>query len=233
MKSRILAGILSLIILSFGPVRADWPQYLGPDRNGVSPATGLAKSWPKGGPKVLWTKAMGEGFAGSAIRDGKVFLLDRIKSTEDVLRCYDLATGKELWNFANKDPGKFDFDGSRNPPTVDDKNVYCVGGMGTVYCISRSTHKAVWKKDFKKDFGAKCPMWGFAQSPLLYKDLVIVAPQCKKAGAVAYNAETGEVAWKTPQLCGDPGYSSPILTIIDGVDQVVLMTPLSPPEEDE
>ena len=233
MKSGILAGILSLIILSFGTVRADWPQYLGPDRNGISLEKGLAKSWPKKGPKVLWTQPVGGGFAGAAIRDGKVYLLDRVKSTEDVLRCYDLESGNELWSFANKDPGEFDFDGSRNPPTIDEKNIYCVGGMGTVYCISRSSHKPVWTKDFKTDFGAKCPMWGFAQSPLLYKDLVIVAPQCAKAGAVAYNANTGEVVWKTPQLCGDPGYSSPLLTTIDGVDQIVLMTPLNPPEEDE
>jgi len=144
MKSGVFVGIVSLITLSFGVVRADWPQYLGPDRNGISPQTGLAKSWPKGGPKVLWTKPLGEGFAGAAIRDGKVYLLDRVKSTEDVLRCYDLETGNELWSFANKDPGEFDSDGSRNPPTVGDKNVYCVGGMGTVYCISRSRHKAVW-----------------------------------------------------------------------------------------
>jgi outer membrane protein assembly factor BamB len=233
MKSKILAVILSLVFLSFSAVRADWPQYLGPDRNGISPETGLAKSWPKGGPKVLWTKPLGEGFAGAAVRDGKVYLLDRVKSNEDVLRCYDLQTGNELWSFANKDPGEFDFDGSRNPPTVDDKNVYCVGGMGTVYCISLETHEAVWKKDFKTDFGAKCPMWGFAQSPLLYKDMVIVAPQCAKAGAVAYDKNSGKVVWKTPRLCDKAGYSSPMLTTIDGADQVVLMTPLQPPPDEE
>jgi outer membrane protein assembly factor BamB len=233
MKSWFIISIVSLISVSFGVVRADWPQYLGPDRNGISPETGLAKSWPKGGPKVLWTKPLGDGFAGAAIRDGKVYLLDRVKSNEDVLRCYDIETGNELWNFANKDPGEFDFDGSRNPPTIDDKNVYCVGGMGTVYCISRSTHKAVWTKDLKTDFGAKCPTWGFAQSPLRYKDLVIVAPQCAKAGAVAYNADSGEVVWETPRLCGEAGYSSPMLTNIDGLDQVVLMTPLSPPDDDD
>ena len=233
MKSGVFVGIVSLITLSFGSVYADWPQYLGPERNGHSPETALASSWPKGGPKVLWTKQLGEGFGAASIRDGKVYLLDRVKSARDVLRCYDLQTGNELWSYSNKDPGEFDFDGSRNPPTTDDKNVYCVGGMGTVYCISHSTHKAVWKKDFKTDYGAKCPTWGFAQSPLRYKDLVIVAPQCAKAGAVAYNADTGEVVWKTPQLCGDPGYSSPMLTTIDGVDQVVLMTPFSPPDEGE
>ena len=233
MKSWILIAIVSLITFSFGTIRADWPQYLGPDRNGISPEKGLAKSWPKDGPKVLWTQPVGGGFAGAAIRDGKVYVVDRVDSAKDVLRCYDLAKGDELWSYSNEDPGKFEFNGSRNPPTVGEKNVYCVGGMGSVYCISRSSHKPVWKRDFKKDFDAAKPMWGFTQSPLVYKNLVIVAPQVKKAGAVAYDKATGEIVWKTPRLCDNPGYSSAVLTTIDGVDQIVLATPLSPPDEED
>jgi len=234
MKSWFFIAIVSLISVSIGIVRADWPQYLGPDRNGISSETGLAKSWPKDGPKVLWTKPLGEGFAAAAIKDGQVYLLDRVKSQEDVLRCYDLATGNELWSFSHKDSGEFDFNGSRNPPTVDEKNVYCVGPMGTVYCISRSTHEAVWMKDFKTDYNAERPMWGFSQSPLLYKNLVIVAPQCPKAGAVAYDKNSGKAVWQTPKLCDRVGYSSPVLTTIDGVDQAVLMTPLrAAPDEEE
>ena len=233
MKSWIFIAIVSLITFSFGTIRADWPQYLGPDRNGISPEKGLAKSWPKDGPKVLWTQPVGGGFAGAAIRDGKVYVVDRVDSAKDVLRCYDLAKGDELWSYSNEDPGKFEFNGSRNPPTVGEKNVYCVGGMGSVYCISRSSHKPVWKRDFKKDFDAAKPMWGFTQSPLVYKNLVIVAPQVKKAGAVAYDKATGEIVWKTPRLCDNPGYSSAVLTTIDGVDQIVLATPLSPPDEED
>ena len=233
MKSWIFIAIVSLITFSFGTIRADWPQYLGPDRNGISPEKGLAKSWPKDGPKVLWTQPVGGGFAGAAIRDGKVYVVDRVDSAKDVLRCYDLAKGDELWSYSNEDPGKFEFNGSRNPPTVGEKNIYCVGGMGSVYCISRSSHKPVWKRDFKKDFDAAKPMWGFTQSPLLYKNLAIVAPQVKKAGAVAYDKATGEIVWKTPRLCDNPGYSSAVLTTIDGVDQIVLATPLSPPDEED
>ncbi len=233
MKSCFFIGIVSLITFSFVTVRADWPQYLGPDRNGISPEKGLAKSWPKKGPKVLWTQPVGKGFAGAAIRDGKVYVLDRVDSQKDVLRCYDLAKGDELWSFSNDDPGEFSFNGSRTAPTVEDENIYCVGAMGSVYCIGRSSHKPVWKRDFKKDFDAEKPMWGFTQSPLIYKNLVIVAPQVKKAGAVAYDKATGKIVWKTPRLCSDPGYSSPVLTTIDGVDQIVLTTPLKEPEEEE
>jgi outer membrane protein assembly factor BamB len=233
MKNYFFIVVFSLIIPGFGTIYADWPQYLGPDRNGISPEKGLAKSWPKKGPKVLWTRPVGEGFAGAAIRDGKVYVLDRINSQKDVLRCFDLANGDKLWTCSNNDPGKFDFDGSRNPPTVGEENVYGVGGMGSVYCISRSSHKLVWKRDFKEDFDAGEPVWGFSQSPLLYKNLVIVAPQVKKAGAVAYDKATGKIVWKTPRLCNDPGYSSPVLTTIGGVDQIVLATSLNPPKEEE
>jgi outer membrane protein assembly factor BamB len=233
MKNWILITIVSLITFSFVTVRADWPQYLGPDRNGHSPEKALAKSWPKKGPKVLWSQPMGKGFAGVAIRDGKVYVLDRVDSKTDVLRCFDLTNGKELWTYSNDDPGKFSFNGSRTAPTVEDENIYCVGAMGSVYCISRSSHKPVWKRDFKKDFDAEKPNWGFTQSPLIYKNLVIVAPQVKKAGAVAYDKATGKIVWKTPRLCNDPGYSSPVLTTIDGVDQIVLTTPLKEPEEEE
>jgi outer membrane protein assembly factor BamB len=233
MKKLILIAVVSLITFSFVTVHADWPQYLGPDRNGHSPEKALAKSWPKKGPKVLWTQPMGKGFAGVAIRDGKVYVLDRVDSKTDVLRCFDLANGNELWTYSNDDPGEFSFNGSRTAPTVEDENIYCVGGMGSVYCISRSSHKPVWKRDLKKDFDAEKPNWGFTQSPLIHKNLVIVAPQVKKAGAVAYDKATGKIVWKTPRLCNDPGYSSPVLTTIDGIDQIVLTTPLKEPEEEE
>ena len=107
MKKRILITVVSLITFSFVTVRADWPQYLGPGRNGHSPEKALATSWPKKGPKVLWTQPMGKGFAGVAIRDGKVYVLDRVDSQKDVLRCFDLANGNELWTYSNDDPGEF------------------------------------------------------------------------------------------------------------------------------
>ena len=92
---------------------ADWPGYLGPRRDGTSPETGLLRTWPKEGPKVLWTTPVGIGYGGPAVAAGKVYLLDRDDTVGDKLRCLDLATGKELWNFAYAAPGKFDHPGSR------------------------------------------------------------------------------------------------------------------------
>ena len=85
---------------------------------------------PHRGPKVVWTHPLGKGFAAAAIRDGEAYVLDRVKSREDVLRCYDIQTGKELWTYSHEDRGKVSFNGSRAAPTVDREHVYCVGMLG-------------------------------------------------------------------------------------------------------
>jgi outer membrane protein assembly factor BamB len=132
---------------------ADWPQYYGPRRDGTSTEKGLLRTWPKEGPKVLWTVPVGIGFGGPAVSGGKVYLLDRDDKVGDNLRCFDLANGKELWSFAYDALGRFDHPGSRGTPTVDGGNIYACGPLGDLYCISASTHKPVWNKNIWKDFG--------------------------------------------------------------------------------
>lgn len=229
-RMRFILSVLLLLTVSVIMTASDWPQYLGPNRDGKSNETGLARSWPSRGPQVLWEHKLGEGFGGAAIKDGRVYILDRIDSKEDVLRCYDLSSGKELWTFENSDPGSFDYNGSRPTPTLDNAHLYTVGPMGSVYCINLKTHKLRWKREFKIDFQAERPFWAYSQSPLLVQDLVIVAPQCEKAGVVAYHKETGDIVWKSERLCHDPGYSSPSLVTIDGMDQIVQVTPFLLPE---
>ena len=111
------------------------------------------RTWPKEGPKVLWTAPVGIGYGGPAVSGGKVYLLDRDDKVGDNLRCFDLSNGKELWNFAYDAPGSFNHPGSRSTPTVDGNNVYTCGPLGDLYCISTSTHKPVWNKNIWKDFG--------------------------------------------------------------------------------
>ena len=95
-KAYAIAFLLSIILIC--EASADWWQFQGPDRNGISPETGLSRSWPESGPKELWSFPLGEGFAGPAVRDGEVYILDRQEDKRDILRCLDLATGKERWN---------------------------------------------------------------------------------------------------------------------------------------
>ncbi|MBI2433499.1 MAG: PQQ-binding-like beta-propeller repeat protein [Candidatus Hydrogenedentes bacterium] len=202
----------------------DWPQHLGPNRNGHSGETGLAKSWPETGPKALWTFPLGIGFAGPAIRDGEVYLLDRVNDEKDVLRCFALDTGQELWNFESPAPGKISHNGSRTVPTVDETHIYTVGMLGKFYALSRTTHQAVWQKDLAAEYPPVDGLtWGYAQSPSLYKNLVIVAPQNESAFVVAFDKETGDVVWKTGGV-GVAGYSTPVIHPLVGMDQVVMVS---------
>ena len=202
---------------------ADWPQYLGPNRNSTSDQKGLLRSWPENGPEVLWTVSVGKGFGGPVIKDSKVYLLDRDDKVGDNLRCFDLSNGKELWNFAYDAPGRVMFPGSRSVPIVEGNNVYSCGHNGDVYCIDINTHKPVWNKNVWTDFGGKrLPIWAITQCPLIYGDLLIILSQAPEAGVVAYNKLRGDVVWKTPNL-GNESYASPSVVKIDGKDHVVMV----------
>lgn len=235
----LLTAIMLLNFLS-DSISQDWPQYLGPDRNSTSPEKGILRTWPASGPEVLWTADLGPGFGGPVVKNGKAYLLDRDDKTGDVMRCYDMATGKELWNFAYEAPGSVEFPGSRSVPAVDDKYVYSCGHNGDLYCIDINTHKPIWNKNVWTDFGGepagkseggfaalqgggRFPMWAIAQCPLIYGDLLIIASQAPQAGVVAYNKITGAVVWKTPSL-GRVGFVSPSIARIAGEDQVIMIT---------
>jgi outer membrane protein assembly factor BamB len=223
----------------------------GPEATGASPETGLAHSWPPEGPATLWTVDVGEGFAGPAARDGQVFFLDRIRDEQDVLRCLDLATGRELWRLGYDAPGSLPHNGSRNVPTVDEQYIFTVGPFGQFRCVDRATHQLLWAahlvddfKDPQTDTGksaetreeklarAQLPMWGMTQAPCLYKDLVVVAPQTQSTGLVAYEKKTGKIQWRSGYI-GRNWYShvSPCLTTLAGVQQIIMLAQPSDPEK--
>jgi outer membrane protein assembly factor BamB len=209
-------------------LRADWPQYLGPNRNATSDETGLLRSWPADGPKVLWTFKLGPGYGGPAVKDGKVYLLDRITGEKDVVRCIDLNSGTEIWSFAYDAEGRVSHRGSRSTPAVDGDYIYTCGAFGDVYCVDARTHKPLWNKNIWTDFGGqRLPTWGITQNPLIYKDLLILASQTDRAGVVAYEKTTGRVKWKSPALPGSVGYVTPVIVNIDGRDQIVMITATS------
>jgi outer membrane protein assembly factor BamB len=215
--------ITTLFMFSLCPAATaqDWPQFLGPERNSTSPQKNLLRSWPEEGPEVLWAVNVGIGYGGPVVKDGKVYLLDRDDETGDIMRCFDLKTGRELWKFAYEAPGSIPFPGSRSVPLVDDKQVYSCGPYGDLYCIDIATHKPVWEKNIWTDFGGKeIPIWAITQCPVLCGELLIVASQAPEAGVVAYNKRTGDLVWKTPNL-GNVSYVSPKLLKIHGEDHIV------------
>ncbi|MDL2278995.1 PQQ-like beta-propeller repeat protein [Parabacteroides sp. OttesenSCG-928-G07] len=216
--------ITGLLILSCSTITAqDWPQFLGPDRDSKSPQKGLLRSWPESGPEVLWSVPVGIGYGGPVIKAGKAYLLDRDDETGDIMRCFDLNTGAELWKLTFDTPGEVPFPGARSVPVVDDKHVYGCGQNGDLFCVDLSG-KLVWQKNVWTDFGGKeLPTWAISQCPVLYGDMLIIASQAADAGVVAYNKNTGDIVWKTPNQ-GNIGYVSPEILKIHGEDQVVYVT---------
>ncbi|MCF7972978.1 MAG: PQQ-binding-like beta-propeller repeat protein [Phycisphaerae bacterium] len=222
-----LLTALVLVASALSAAGADWPCFLGPNHNDTSPETGLARSWPEAGPRVLWTLPLGEGYGGAAVRDGQVYILDRVENQRDILRVHDLETGREAWTFAYDAPGKLSFNGSRSVPAVTRRHVYTTGPFGHVYCLDRETHEVVWKRHLVDDFeGGKLPMWGIGFSPYVYKEWILLSLTNSRAGLVALNRETGRTVWESP---ADPlpkssvgNYMTPRVLTLGGVDQVVL-----------
>jgi outer membrane protein assembly factor BamB len=217
----IVTGVL---VIMASAVHADWPQYLGPDRNAVASGFKPARSWPDSGPRKLWSFPLGRGFGGASVHGGEVFVLDRIANQSDVLRCIDFETGAQKWTYTYDAPGRHPYPGSRAVPTVDKHHVWIVGPFGHLHCIDRKTHRPVWRTHIIDEFEAQTPRWGVSQSPLIYQDMVIVSPQGKKGGVVAFDKTTGKPRWVSRALTGSPCYVSPILANIGDTDQVIMIS---------
>jgi outer membrane protein assembly factor BamB len=228
--------ISAIVVIMVASAIADWPQFQGANRDGVSTEpVKLADTWPVEGPRVAWKMdgKLGTGFGGAVVEGGKVYLLDRVDDRKDMLRCIDLKGGKEEWAYSYFAPAEAEtsekgigfkggYNGSRNLPAVDAGNVYILGPYGDLNCVSKETHKALWSINLIKDYDTNLGNWGICQSPVLYKDTVIVAPLSKKAGIVAFDKATGKEAWKSECL-GEIAWTSPAISTIDGVDQVVML----------
>jgi outer membrane protein assembly factor BamB len=227
MKIKQIKIYVTLVILMAGianVIAQDWPQFLGPKRNSTSDQKGILRTWPQQGPDVLWTVNVGIGFGGPVIKDGKVYLLDRDDKVGDKLRCFDLSSGKEVWNFGYPAPGSVMFPGSRSVPALDGNRIYSCGPYGNLYCIDITTHKPVWNKNIWTDYGgSEIPKWAITQCPLVYNNLLIVASQAPQAGVVAYDKLTGNVKWTTNSL-GPVGYVTPEIVKVGKEDHLVMIT---------
>lgn len=197
-------------------------MFGGPNRDFTIGEVGLAESWPADGPEVLWQGEVGDGFGGPAIYDGKVYLLDRDGQTGDVLRCFDLQSGRQLYQTAYDAPGKISYHGSRSTPAVTGKFVLTVGPFGDFKCFNRADGKLVWSKHLLKDFGGSLPRWAVAQSPIVDGDVVYVAPQSGRVGLAAFDISTGRELWTSPPV-GKMQYVTPLLTTLAGQKQLVML----------
>lgn len=199
---------------------ADWPNWLGPNRNGASPETGLLTTWPKSGPKVVWKVPGGEGYSSVAIAAGRAVTQVQHDGSEFVL-ALDAVKGTKLWETKVTGAYKNSYgNGPRGTPTIDGKHVYVHSPDGPLTCLKAENGEIVWQIDLLKDFTGKKISWGMAASPLVDGDLVYALPGGKGAAVAAFNKNTGKLAWKGG---GDDqaGYSTPQLVTVGGQKQIV------------
>lgn len=224
LKTRLFCSTIVVLMFCASFVHAqDWPQYLGPNRNSTSPQKNILRVWPEDGPEVQWTVEVGLGNGGPIVKDDRVYFLDRDDAVGDIMRCFDLSSGEELWQYGYDAPGTVRFSGTRSVPAIDGSYVYSCGHNGDLYCIDINSHEPVWNKNIWTDFGGgEIPRWAIAQCPLVYRDLLIVASQAPEAGVVAYDKLSGELKWATDSL-GRVGYVSPSIVKVGDEDHVVMI----------
>jgi outer membrane protein assembly factor BamB len=202
----------------------DWPQFLGPDRNGQYHGNDLNDTWPRGGPAVLWHRDIGKGWAAPVVRDGRLLLFHRVGNTEK-LECLDALTGKQIWvadsATAYQDDFGFD-DGPRATPTIAGDSVFTYGAEGALRCHALSTGKETWAVDTKGRFNQEKGFFGMACSPLVEADAVILNIGAAGAGVVAFDRTTGKTLWKATD--DEAGYSSPVATTIGGKRYILAFT---------
>ncbi len=210
---------------------SDWPSFLGPTGNGVSPEKGILKTWPKTGLKIVWETEMGQGYAPCVVAKGKLFHFDRFGANAR-LTCRDSVTGKFLWKFEYETTYKdfYGYDpGPRCGPIFDEDRVYIYGPEGMLHCVGANDGKEIWKLDTFEKFNVHQNFFGVGSCPIIEGDLLIVqvggSPpgqrpddflkvQGNKAGIVAFDKKTGAVRWQaTDELAS---YSSPVMASING-----------------
>jgi outer membrane protein assembly factor BamB len=198
-----------LLLSAASAAAADWPQWLGPDRNGLTAETGLLKEWPEGGPKRVWLfENCGTGYAGPAIVDGRMYIMAG-REGNDQLLALDANTGEEIWATTLGPTYENDWgDGPRATPTVEDGLIYTTSAKGIVACIKADDGGIVWQTDLQSDLGGTEPKWGYSESLLIDGNKIICTPGGGQGAVAALDKATGEVIWRSTELDDEAHYSS-------------------------
>jgi outer membrane protein assembly factor BamB len=229
---------LGLILSVCAMVRADdWPQWLGPQRDGIWREKGIIEKFPAGGAKILWRTPIAAGYAGPAAAEGRVYVTDRVAAADkpgdpfqrgkypglERVFCINASDGNVIWQKEYSCDYTMSYAlGPRATPVISDGKVYTVGGEGDVRCYKSDNGELVWSKKFNDD-GSQTPMWGYSSSPLVDGDKLICVATASSI-AVAFNKKNGEIIWKS--LSGkEPGYAPPVIFEAGGKRQLIIWHP--------
>ena len=242
LRDRFVVLAFGFFSLIEGSTRADdWPQWLGPQRDGIWRETGILKKFPANGLKFRWRVPIGGGYTGPAVAKGRVYVMDRqlangatnpsnpftrgeIPGTERVL-CLNEGDGTFLWQHDYACPYTVSYAaGPRVTPAVHGGKVYTLGSEGNLLCLDAGKGTVVWARDFKKDFGIKTPLWGFAGHPLVDGKKLICLVGGEGSVAVAFDKDTGKEIWRGLSA-KEPGYAPPMIYEFAGKRQLILWHP--------
>jgi len=212
------AALLNSLNIGF-----DWPQFRGPNADGISPETGIRKIWNTAPPVRRWQYTMHDnGYAGPAVANGLVYIIDH-QSGSDFVRALNVATGKQVWYFTYPDHDPANYGYARSTPTVDTGKLYTLSRQGLLFCLSAETGELLWEKNLVSDLGGRKPTWDYAMSPVVDGGQVIVAPGAASGTVAALGRDNGGVIWRGGGS-DMPGYATPVKATLDGTAQYVVFT---------
>ena len=226
MRSRSFLLVVMVGLFSIATQAADWPQWRGPQRNGISRETGLLKEWPKEGPKLIWhVKDVGHGYSTPAVAGNRLYLMSNQGTDDEFVQALNVADGSQAWSTRvgkvgpNRGP---QYPGSRSTPTVDGPLTFALGSDGDLACLNTADGKIRWQKNLRTEFGGKDGAWAYSESPLVDGDKLVVTPGGADATIVALDKKSGDVIWKSPISEGDEAaYASIVTADVGGVKQYV------------
>jgi outer membrane protein assembly factor BamB len=215
--------VLTLSAATTAQSPANWPQWRGPNRDGISKETGLLKQWPAEGPRLVWkATGAGRGYSSLALANGKLFTMG-LRGDREFVIAFDTASGKEVW--ATPHGGAYRDsrgDGPRGTPTVDGNNLYALGANGDLSCLDVKTGRIVWAVNLLQKFGGQNIGWGISESPLVLDEKLLVNAGGPGASIVALNKKDGSLIWKSQS--DKAGYSSGMPVQVGNTTQVVFFT---------
>lgn len=213
------ATIASLLFTALPLQADDWPQFLGPNRNGISTETDLADTFPKQGPELIWRVPLGVGMSNIAVSGGSAVTLYQ-DAENQILTALDAATGEKKWELPVAPAYENAMgNGPRATPTVDDGTVFALSGEGVLVAADLATGKEQWSVNTPKTLFGRVMDYGMASSPLVVGDNIVVQVGSHRGTVAAFNRTSGKLAWSAEN--GNAGYSSPILATLAGTRQIV------------
>lgn len=217
---RMIVALSAALLLGANVVSAEeWPQYLGPRRDGISKETGVLEKLPEGGLKKVWSATVGIGYSSPVAVDGKVYLFSTVDE-KDTLQAFDAESGKVLWTASYNGAWTGQYPGARCSPLIEGDRIYTYGGAGDLVCWELATGKLIWQMNVLKETNARPLTWGEASNPVIDGNRMYVQGGKNGAFAVAVDKRTGKVIWKSEKGLG--GYAQTVLADVQGVKQLIV-----------